>query len=281
MKLRFNPTQLLAKVFLLVVLARKTWCQVVPTTFPPAVQGAPTMPLISKTAIRGVTFTGADQEAWTELNAALHPFLLRDGFVTQSPAEVQLFFESAKQDWVQTICEIGFNAGHGAMLFLQANPKAVVYSFDLALNEYTEPAAQVLEKRFPGRFNLVAGESSATLPRFAKEHPNLRCDLSVVDGGHDEKTVASDLANLRALANPAHHVVYVLDTPCNMDWCKGRTAAFDAAATRREILPIARLPIDSWRGISSAWFMPEMSSLPQMAAPVTTAPSFLSFSRHR
>jgi hypothetical protein len=65
-----------------------------------------------------------------------------------------------------TVCEIGFNAGHSAVLMLEALPKIHIVSFDVIENAYTGPNVEWIAKRYPGRHIFVAGNSSATLPSF-------------------------------------------------------------------------------------------------------------------
>ena len=63
---------------------------------------------------------------------------------------------------LHTVCEVGFNAGHSALLWLLGAPRARVVSFDIGLY----PAlvgARWLSRRFPGRFTLVQGDSAVSV----------------------------------------------------------------------------------------------------------------------
>ena len=45
--------------------------------------------------------------------------------------------------------------------------------------------------RFPQRFEFVAGDSTLTVPQYAATHPNTKCDLLSVDGGHSLEVLKS------------------------------------------------------------------------------------------
>ena len=96
----------------------------------------------------------------------LAPFVLSEGFATQSPAQMQEYAIMSSQAHVKTICETGFNAGHSALLFLLSNPEAKMISFDLAQYGYTLAASQWMAKKFPNRFEFIPGDSTITVPDY-------------------------------------------------------------------------------------------------------------------
>jgi predicted O-methyltransferase YrrM len=111
-----------------------------------------------------------------------------------------------------TICEIGFNAGHSAIAYLSANPKARIISFDLGHHLYSWKALEVLQQTYPdATIQLVIGDSARSVPDFIKLHPHIKCDLIFIDGGHTYEQAMTDLKNMKALANPAGHVVIIDD----------------------------------------------------------------------
>ena len=79
------------------------------------------------------------------------------------------------------VCEVGFNAGHSAMLFLDTLPNAIVHEWDLG-ERYGPKNAQLLTRVYPGRFHYHAGDSARTLPAFVKENPDVMCDVLFIDG---------------------------------------------------------------------------------------------------
>lgn len=198
---------------------------------------------------------GTDHRSeWAEFNAVLHPYLVKDSFITQTPEATQVLSITAQQPWVKTICETGFGAGHSAMLFLLANPDAEVYSFGLGNEPYSNTSEKFLHRKFGDRFTLTRGDSTKSLPSFMHKHPGVRCDLVLVDGAYDKATVHSDIQNFRQIANSMNQVLFVMDTPCPAKWCMGRGAAFRQAIKKQEIVPVSRLKVSELHGLSSAWF---------------------------
>ncbi|KAI0218172.1 hypothetical protein LSAT2_030103 [Lamellibrachia satsuma] len=129
----------------------------------------------------------------------------------------RLYYWLAGRSWVNTICEIGFNAGHSALQWLAGNDHAKVFSFDIGQYNYTQPMADYLKKIFPGRLHLIIGDSLTTVPRFSGENPFVKCDVILVDGGHTSQLALGDLQNMRPLANIQHHVLVVDDLPSRTD----------------------------------------------------------------
>jgi predicted O-methyltransferase YrrM len=94
------------------------------------------------------------------------------------------------------ICEIGFNAGHSAALFMLHAPNAEFLYFDLGQHAYTRPCYEYLCKKFPEvQSKMVIGDSRLTLPLWIQNfHTQLGTfDLVHVDGGHTESCVVNDL----------------------------------------------------------------------------------------
>lgn len=102
----------------------------------------------------------------------------------------------------RTVCEIGYNAGHSAHVWLSARPdmQTKLVAFDLASHPYTTISQRhmdalyvlllsllwwgalshvLLMYRFPGRLELIAGDSLETVPAYAAEHPETQCDIVV------------------------------------------------------------------------------------------------------
>ena len=106
------------------------------------------------------------------------------------------------------ILEIGFNAGHSAMLMLMANPKLELFCFDLGEHGYVDPCYQYVAETFGTRFRLIKGDSSVTIPTFIQNHPNTKFDGFHVDGCHHADAARKDLRNCALLAKHGALVVF-------------------------------------------------------------------------
>ena len=91
--------------------------------------------------------------------------------------------------------------GHSAFIWLNSKENVKLYSFDIGEHNYTKPAAQLLQSIFPGRLHIKYGDSRWTLPEFYKLHPDVSCDLVVIDGGHYQNVPGKDLINFRKMAS--------------------------------------------------------------------------------
>ena len=125
----------------------------------------------------------------------------------------------SRLSWVRLVCEIGFNAGHSALFWLAASNTTKMLSFDIARWRYTKSMALYLQMKFPQRISFVWGNSTKTVPQFFKNVRNgfeklsqgLKCDIIIIDGGHNYVTALADLQNMYAYANPLHHLIIIDD----------------------------------------------------------------------
>jgi predicted O-methyltransferase YrrM len=131
---------------------------------------------------------------------------------------------------IRLILEIGFNAGHSSYVFLGARPDVRVVSFDLGEHSYVSAAKDFIDKKFPGRHELVLGDSTITVPRYRAEHPHADFDLAFVDGGHDYEVAAADLRNCQALV--AQDGLVIMDDLLDWrSWGVGPARAWAEACT--------------------------------------------------
>ncbi len=108
---------------------------------------------------------------------------------------------------IQAIAETGFNTGRSSTLFLEARPDTTVVSFDIGHHISVSPAKTAIDRRFPGRHELILGDSTQTLPLYARNHPGKRFDLIFVDGGHTHEVAKADLMNFRRMSHSRTIVV--------------------------------------------------------------------------
>lgn len=99
-----------------------------------------------------------------------------------------------------TYCEVGFGAGHSALLVLSSFPRARVLSYDLGLAPITMAAHELLDEAYPERLYLTVGDSYLTLPRMRDYFQTFTCDLIYLDGS---TLYTSVVADVRALAHVA------------------------------------------------------------------------------
>lgn len=107
------------------------------------------------------------------------------------------------------ILEIGFNAGHSALLALDANPTLRYSGLDIAGNPWVRGAAAVMADAYLERFEIAFADSTLDLPR--REPAAAVFDAIHVDGGHDEYVARSDIHHALRLVRPGG-IVLVDDT---------------------------------------------------------------------
>jgi predicted O-methyltransferase YrrM len=110
------------------------------------------------------------------------------------------------------ICEIGFNAGHSAAIFMLHAPNAEFLFFDLGEHSYTRSCYEYLLNKFPGstsKSKMVLGDSRLTLPLWMQTFRDQlgTFDVVHVDGGHVESCVVNDLAAAVMLARKGGIVI--------------------------------------------------------------------------
>jgi hypothetical protein len=124
--------------------------------------------------------------------------VIRENRITPDFREKRFNFLLATQG-KNYLLEIGFNAGHSALIALEANPQLSYIGIDIARHAYTRPCAAYLEKEFAGRFELLIGPSAQILPQFCKDPRVGRVDLLHCDGGHAPEIATADLSGILAM----------------------------------------------------------------------------------
>jgi len=121
--------------------------------------------------------------------------------------EMGYLVDLVRRTSARTVLEIGFNVGLSSQAMLSAAPDVRVVSFDLGFHTYIGRAKEYVDRRFPGRHELVLGDSRATLPTYAAKAGRQMFDLAFVDGGHELEVVRADLRNARTLCKSNAHVM--------------------------------------------------------------------------
>ena len=166
----------------------------------------------------------------------LQPGVQVEGHVGNILYQTQAYYRLARLNFIKNICEIGFNAGHSAYIWLAASPKTMLFSFDLGEHQYTQPMAKYMEQNFLGRFKIFYGDSTVTVPEFRRKNPEIKCDLMIVDGGHTYSVAKADLVNMRLLANKQRNLVILDDYPSKMlDFMQVLGRAWTEMKTQKKI----------------------------------------------
>ena len=71
---------------------------------------------------------------------------------------------------LNSVFEIGVNAGHSAALWLMCNENIKYYGLDLFTNNYMRSCADFLKERFEDRFNVFTGDSRIEIPKITKKN---------------------------------------------------------------------------------------------------------------
>lgn len=128
-------------------------------------------------------------------------FVYTEGNIAASEKALSMYFHVARGPTVKNICEVGFNAGHSAAVFLNANPQATVHSFDIGQFPYTRGNVRLMKELFDNRFDFILGPSATTVPDFQWRRTDVKCDVISVDGDHSTEGTYADLVNFRKLAS--------------------------------------------------------------------------------
>jgi len=124
-------------------------------------------------------------------------------------AEPLLLNKQLNLFWVGTqaetsICEIGFNGGHSALLFLLGNTAENLRFtiFDIASHSYVPVCFDYIQSKFSNvNFELIIGDSTITVPKFVDSNSRLigTYDVVHVDGGHMKDVVEKDMIMAKQL----------------------------------------------------------------------------------
>src|SRR3954468_13308550 len=150
-----------------------------------------------------------ETEMLTKIINRLVPYIPKSLPEGSASAELLQFLTQMLQANVSIIriAETGFNTGASSRAFLSARRDTTVVSFDIGEHMSVRPTKPRIDKQYPGRHQLVIGDSTKTLPEYSAAHPQERFDLIFVDGGHDYEVAKADLVHFRKMSHPETIVV--------------------------------------------------------------------------
>lgn len=125
---------------------------------------------------------------------------------------IEEFYNNSKTSSSKHIIEIGFNAGFSTLLMLLTVPDIKVTCVDICEHSYTVPCFNWISKQFPGRVELIRGNSMEVLPHLINE--NKKYDLIHIDGGHSVDVFFHDIQNSIKLSK--NNTIFVVD---DYDFC--------------------------------------------------------------
>ena len=74
---------------------------------------------------------------------------------------------------IRTVCEVGFNAGYSAAVWLESNPAVRVLDFDMQDQPFKKNCVAELQRLHPGRLELHAGQCCCSNLRLVQQPSSL------------------------------------------------------------------------------------------------------------
>jgi predicted O-methyltransferase YrrM len=172
---------------------------------------------------RSSPFRAADR--WLLWWILFHPTGFRvEGHMT--PWQANIVCQWVASSRALRVAQVGFNSGHSAAAMLSSSSQVHVTSFDLGDHRYTVSAARWINRRFPGRHELVVGNSVQTVPGYTLTASS-RFDLVIIDGGHLYEQALADLCNCASLALSG--AIVIMDDIGSNGWGDGPKRAWKQA----------------------------------------------------
>ncbi len=125
---------------------------------------------------------------------------------------------------IKHVLETGFHTGISAATFMDVREDIQVTSFDIFWFDYTRKAKLILDKYYPDRNLLIAGNSLGSLPTYFRQIRQ-EIDLVFIDGGHEWPTPYYDLQVI--LANMKEGTIVLIDDYCEAHGRQGVIRAVD------------------------------------------------------
>ena len=139
--------------------------------------------------------------------------------------------------------EIGFSAGHSSETLLKNNPGLFLVSFDIGIFDYVKLAKKYIDKEYPGRHELIIGDSTVKVPEYINNNKGKTFDLIFIDGNHDYEFVKKDLYNCMQLSNEDTIIILddiMYDKRWEAWWTAGPTKVWQEYISDGKIIELGR-----------------------------------------
>ena len=156
---------------------------------------------------------------------------------SSSPEQQDYLRRLVRRSSARLVGEIGFNAGYSSLAFLSAGADVQVVSFDIGCHEVVGHAKEFVDAQYPGRHELIIGDSAQSVPEYRIQHPETSFDIVFIDGGHEYEQARDDISNMKVLSHPETSVVIDDLTPWFW-WGEGPTRAWTEAISEGIIVPV-------------------------------------------
>lgn len=128
-----------------------------------------------------------------------------EGFLSSQLNQIKMYLLAGHSDFVDQVCETGFNGGHSSLALLFGNLHSAMTSFDFFNKSFQPLALALLEGIFgDDRIKVIPGDTKISLTNFTDHSTTFRCNLISVDGGHDFGSAMSDLTSFQKIAACDH-----------------------------------------------------------------------------
>lgn len=156
---------------------------------------------------------------------------------------------------VKHVLETGFHIGLSAASMLTVRADIIVTSFDIFWFDYSRRAKLFLDIAFPGRNNLIAGNSINTLPTFFNTFPSYNPDFVFIDGGHERPIPYIDLWHILNHVRPGTWVM--IDDYCEEHGLQGVIEAVNTLI-KDGILT----EVEAYKSYDRGWVFAKRSAVP-------------------
>lgn len=159
----------------------------------------------------GITNSLEPYEKYQEYMKLLEAESQRLKNLKQLPADVHekltfTYQTIAKEPWVKTVCELGFDQGKSALAWLTAKPDLTLHSFDIGTLQNDPPIVKIVKENFRNRFFFHRGFSDVLLPLWSDKMKE-KCDIISVDGAHNYTFVFMDFFHMWKMAAQKNIVI--------------------------------------------------------------------------